>query len=431
LDTPTQAQESIVIRWWHFEETNDPQRRDFWQGIADAYMAQYPHVTIEITYVSQRVLSLVMSVHNPNREGSNNCNACHTTVSSADNPQPQPPHLFQTWGGYTLWEYGDSRLTRSIAPELEANNNEWKDRFAIPSALELYGQNGAYYGVPWSVSVVGIFYNKALFAGAGLDPEEPPTTWTEFLDAVRALKDAGITPIALGQGDVWPGHFWWSYLTLRIGGSDAILKAYTREGSFADEPFVLAGEYLQQLIALEPFPEDFLTLDYAAQETMMGNGEAAMNLMGPWSIAAQAVNSASGEGIGDDLGWFAFPAVEGGAGHPNDVFGGSEGFAVTADAPDETVHFLEFITSVDNQRAAAQIGIVPVVSGTEDVFEDDPVMHSMIEAGSAAPYLQMYYDQFLPVGGVALQAVHRLFTGAGTPTEVAQEIEAAVSREMD
>jgi raffinose/stachyose/melibiose transport system substrate-binding protein len=432
LNFPARAQEPVVIRWWLFEDSNDQQKRDYWQSLAETYMAQNPHVRIETTYISQRIVTLVMSVHNPNVQGSDNCSACHSTVPNSDNPNPEPPHLIQTWGGAVLWDYGADGLLRDIAPELEANDNGWKDLFAA-SALELYGQNGAYYGVPFNLSVIGIFYNRALFAQAGLDPDNPPATWTEFLDAVQTLKDAGITPISLGGRDIWTSQFWWTYLALRMGGRDAFMRAYTREGSFADEPFVQAGEYLQELIALEPFPQDFMTLGYNDQETLMGNGEAAMNLMGTWSIAAQAANSASGEGIGDDLGWFPFPAVEDGAGHPDDVYGGGDGFAVLVDAPDETVDFLKFIASVENQRAAAEVGITPVVLGTEDVYADNPPMLSMFEARNNAPYFQLYYDQFLPtsVGGAVFSAVNNLFTGVGTPEDAAQDIESAASRELD
>ena len=102
-----------------------------------------------------------------------------------------------------LWQYADAGLIRNIAPELEG---EWKDSFSAKAALELYGQDGEYYGVPWTWGAVGILYNKDLFPKAGLDPENPPATWTDFLAAVQTLKDAGITPIAIGEADKWPGH---------------------------------------------------------------------------------------------------------------------------------------------------------------------------------------------------------------------------------
>ena len=68
-----------------------------------------------------------------------------------------------------------------------------------------------------------------------------PRPGTEYLATVETLKAAGITPISLGEGDKWPGHFYWVYLAIRNGGKAAFDAAYSREGSFADPPFVKAG----------------------------------------------------------------------------------------------------------------------------------------------------------------------------------------------
>jgi raffinose/stachyose/melibiose transport system substrate-binding protein len=258
------AQDDVVIQWWHIQ-TGDPGLTN-WQTLADQFSAENPNVTFEITVLENEAFKARL-----------------VTVMQAGDP----PDLFQSWGGGVLRTFADNGLVRNIAPELE----EWKDTIAAQAALDLYGQNGEYYGVPWTWGAVGMFYNKALFEQAGLDPENPPATWTEFLDAVQTLKDAGITPLSLGEGDKWPGHFWWVYLAIRLGGEDAFLAAYSREGSFADEPFVQAGEHLMQLIALEPFPEGYLAMTYGDQETVFGNGEAAMELTSCASSSARTTNA--------------------------------------------------------------------------------------------------------------------------------------------
>lgn len=53
--------------------------------------------------------------------------------------------------------------------------------------------------LPVSFQGMGWYYNKELFKQAGLDPEDPPTGWDDFLDACEQLKQAGITPIASGN----------------------------------------------------------------------------------------------------------------------------------------------------------------------------------------------------------------------------------------
>ena len=56
------------------------------------------------------------------------------------------------------------------------------------------------YGVPFNLGMVGVWYNKSLFEKAGINA--PPSTWSEFLADVEKLKSAGITPIAVGEGQV-------------------------------------------------------------------------------------------------------------------------------------------------------------------------------------------------------------------------------------
>jgi len=405
LSVTAAAQETVTVRWWHIN-TNENEAA-FWQQVADDYMVANPNVTIEITILENEAFKSRL-----------------VTVMQAGDP----PDLFQSWGGGVLWQFADANLVRDISPELEG---EWKDSFSAQAALELYGNDGEYYGVPWNWGAVGFFYNKALFTQAGLDPETPPATWEELLLAIDALKAADITPIALGEQDKWPGHFWWVYLALRLGGGDAFLDAYNRDGSFADAPFVEAGEYLAQLVAAEPFQEGFMANGYGQQAGIMGDGLAAMELMGQWAPGAQAGNSQNG-GIGDDLGWFPFPVIEGGAGNADDVLGGGDGFSVGVNAPDEAVAFLQYITSLEVQTAAAGLWIVPTVDGAEVALEGNEIMQTIIAARNNAPYSQLYYDQFLPpaVGGAVNDNVQALFAGAATPEEVAAAIEDVASFEL-
>ncbi len=405
------AQDAVTIHWWHIS-TGDP-GLSYFQGLADAYTAEHPNVTFDITVLENEAFKAKL-----------------VTVMQAGDP----PDLFQSWGGGKLWAFADAGLLRNIAPEMTANDNEWKDSFSAAAALELYGQNDEYYGAPLSWGAVGMFYNKALFTEAGLDPEKPPTTWTEFLDTVQKLKDAGITPIAIGEKDKWPGHFWYGYLATREGGQDAFLKAYNREGSFTDAPFVKAFADLKQLVDMDAFQEGFLAAAYGDAETVMGNGEAAMELMGQWSPSVQKSNSASGEGIGEDLGFFPFPMIEGGAGNANDVFGGGDGFSLGKNAPDAAVDFLKYLTSVENQVAGADLGVtVPTtVKGTEATYEADPIMSTIVEARNGAPYFQLYYDQFLsaPLAASILDAAEAVFADAATPEEAAQMIEDVAATEL-
>ncbi len=396
--------EPVTIEWWHIQSDPGP-HQDAWQQMADDYMAQHPNVTINITILENEAFKQRLT----------------TVMQSGD-----PPDLFQSWGGGTMNTYADAGLLRDITADLEG---EWGDSFGS-GALGVYSHQGKYYGVPWDMGMVGFWYNTDLFAQAGIDA--PPETWEEFLEDVQTLKDAGITPIALGEQEQWPGHFYWTYLAARIGGQEAFNAAASREGAFTDPTFIQAGEELLRLIALEPFQEGFMGATHNDSEAIIGDGEAAMLLMGQWAPEVMRVNSSSGEGIGDALGYFSFPAVEGGAGARTDAMGGGNGIAVGVNAPDEAVDFLRYLTSLDNQIVLTEMGaIIPVVEGAQEHIED-PNMVKVFEGVNQAEYFQLYYDQYLPpaVGIVINEAVQQLFAGTMTPEQVAQMIDDSYVQEM-
>ena len=62
-----------------------------------------------------------------------------------------------------------------------------------------YSSEGALKALPFSVQGIGWYYNRELFEQAGLDPDQPPSEWEDFLGACEQLKASGITPIASGN----------------------------------------------------------------------------------------------------------------------------------------------------------------------------------------------------------------------------------------
>jgi raffinose/stachyose/melibiose transport system substrate-binding protein len=321
-------------------------------------------------------------------------------------------------------EQVNAGLLKDITPDLEANGGEWGNTLG---ALDAFAVDGKNYGVPWDMGAVTFWYNKDLFAQAGIDT--PPATWEEFLTDVQKLKDAGITPISVGEGDKWPGMHVWSYLVARVGGAEAFSAAAAsgdaRTGKFTDEAFVKAGYELKRLIDMQPFQEGFLGATHDEMQATFGNGKAAMLLGGQWSPSVLAAISADLKGVAN-LGMFNFPAVEGGAGLATDIVGGGNGFAIGKDAEPEAIEFVKYLTSLENQKviAASNTGI-PVAKGAE-VALADPNMVMVSQAVANSTFYQLYFDQVLPaaMGGIINDAVQKLYAGTATPEEVCAEIEA-------
>jgi raffinose/stachyose/melibiose transport system substrate-binding protein len=254
----------------------------------------------------------------------------------------------------------------------------------------------------------------------------PPATWADLLTIVSKIKSAGITPIALGGKEKWPAHFYWSYLVMRIGGLSALQQA-AKDKNFNTPDFVAAGAKLKQLVDLAPFQSGFLGADYSSpdgQAATMGNGGAAMELMGQWAPSVQASASTSKNGLGDKLGFFPFPTVDGGKGKVSEAFGGGNGFAVGKNAPASTVDFLKFLLGAANQRKAAATGaVLPTAKDAADAIAD---ANSKVVAASlaAATGFQLYLDQAYPpaVGQQVNDSVAELIAGSKSPEQIVKDI---------
>ncbi|MFD0855638.1 extracellular solute-binding protein, partial [Actinomadura adrarensis] len=249
-----------TVEWWTIA-TTDPSKTLFPQ-LAQEYMKAHPNVTIKHTALENDAYKNKM-----------------TALIASGNL----PDIFHTWGGGVLKQQIDAGLVKDLTGDISS----WSGNVQ-PLALQPYKFDNKTYGVPYDTGLVGFWYNKALFEQAEI--ESPPTTWSQYLDAIRKLKSANITPIALAGKEKWPGMYYWAYLAMRIGGVDAFKQAEASK-DFNGPVFVQAGQRLKELVDLQPFQQGFLGADYPSptgQAATMGNGKAAMELMGQWAPSVEA-----------------------------------------------------------------------------------------------------------------------------------------------
>ena len=136
---PADSGEPVTIDWWHIQN-NDPGKAD-WQAMADAFTAEHPNVTIDITVMENEAFKA----------------ALQTNLQAGD-----VPDLFQSWGGGALRDQVAAGLVQDIT---EPTSGWIGDLGAAP--VGLYQVDGKQYGVPFDAGIVGFWYNKDLFAQAG------------------------------------------------------------------------------------------------------------------------------------------------------------------------------------------------------------------------------------------------------------------------
>ena len=249
-----------------------------------------------------------------------------------------------------------------------------------------------------------------------------PTTWDELLDVVQQLKDAGITPIAVGAGDKWPAHFYYSYLMVRLGGAD-VMNEIAADGNFNVPEVIDRRRELKRLIDLEPFQPGFLAAAVGRRRRRSRHdghrpgGDGPHGPMGTWARSAARpasprASSSPSNSVGSRSRWSTA------APEPRPTrFGGGDGFAVGKDAPPEAVEFLEFITNVDNAKVWGESG--SGLAGDQGVGGvDHRSEHADGPAGlDQAGFVQLFLDQFFTpdVGAAVNDAVQTLCSPAPPP----------------
>ncbi|MER6127812.1 extracellular solute-binding protein [Streptomyces sp. NPDC001795] len=392
---------TTTIEWWNITTTEPA--KGVWASLARQFEAQNPKVKIKIVSLE---------------------NEAYKSKMTALTASGKLPDIYHTWGGGVLKQQVDAGLVEDLTDSTKA----WSGTL-MSVAKQPYLLDNKVYGIPFDMGMIGFWYNKALFKRAGISA--PPTTWSAYLDAVRKLKSAGITPIGLAGKEKWPGMFYWAYLVMRTAGLDALQKAGDSK-DFTGAGFVEAGQHLKDLVQLEPFQKGFLGAAYSTptgEAAAVGNGKAAMELMGQWAPQTQ---KSAGKGIGSDLGFFPFPAVEGGKGSITEVFGGGGGHGVRKGAPQAAVDFLKFFASATTDRTlVTKTGVIPVVTSAEDSLAD-PNLKAVNQQLKGATGFQLYLDQaYAPaVGQEVNDSVAALIAGSKSPEQVTQSITKAAKEEQ-
>ena len=181
----------------------------------------------------------------------------------------------------------------NFAPAL-AKAKAWSKTF-YPGAFEsLTGAKGQIWGIPEERDVVGIYWNKVLFAKAGL--HSFPKTWAEFLADCAKLKQAGVIPVAM-DGD-WVTQLMWANLIGTQPGGVKFLLSGIKSGNWANSPMIIkATTYLKSLQTSGYVNTDSFTGDYQNAANPFLQEQAAMIANGDWMVAADIKGKAATPGL--------------------------------------------------------------------------------------------------------------------------------------
>lgn len=244
----------------------------------------------------------------------------------------------------------------------------------LPASLDTATYNGQLYGLPFQAEAHALIYNKGAFREAGLDPEKPAQTWTEFVDYAKALtrtNDAGQQVYGYGVsggGADQPGNALFRSLPFMWMNGGGILGPDNKEVTINSPESVEAVKFYVDL---------FTTLKVSPPSTLENDSNALRRLFQVGNIAMIPGATSDIERIRE-----AAPDIELGVGplpHPEGketaVILGGWNFIIPADAPNKeaAIKLAAFMSKAERQ-AVYTTTFPAAMSGLEAERFNDPLM---------------------------------------------------------
>lgn len=241
-------------------------------------------------------------------------------------------------------EYSDSGVLMDLSDFLSENSDI---QTALGGMENAFQDDNGQYGLPYQCNVQGIFYNKDLFDKAGVEYPTNDTTYEEFIEMIKKLKESGVTPLSIGSKNSAYAMWEFNETLARYGWAENIDSILSGEKKFNNEDLNACFEKLKGIADAGAFPENMATIEYFDAKQLFNEGKAAMFGTGQWDCAE------FDENIGEKVGFWWGP---------------------------------KFTDTNYNQDIAMKVPSAPIVVNAE-VADDDAVKEAVYE------FLKFYYGE--------------------------------------
>jgi multiple sugar transport system substrate-binding protein len=279
-----------------------------------------------------------------------------------------------------------------------------RDKFIASSMASTGAEGQPPSSVPLYGLAYGLFYNKKIFADAGL---QPPQTWPQLLDVARKLtdKNKGQYGLAIeGSSYTEAAHFAFMF------GQQQGAQLFNGDKPQFDSPQMVAAvkQYVDLIASGLVNPNDAGNVNDVDMDAEFSSGKAAMIMQ-----QNNATATLKSQGMDESqYGVVPIPAIDplpaGGKPIATHVAGINIAAFANSKNPDGALQFINFMTSVDEQKVLnAKFGSLPVVT---DAYQDPQFSTPLIStlqkvlADRAAPMPQIAQEsQFETLIGNAVK----------------------------
>ncbi|GAA4896056.1 sugar ABC transporter substrate-binding protein [Tessaracoccus lubricantis] len=331
--TPTSSEgtsqegQTVTLDWDFWNQGDDGNK--MWQGLAEDVTTEHSNITVKLT--SPPFADYFTKLQS---QLASNSAPCIVSMQSLRLPA----------FAEALEPLDELMAAEGFDPQ------EWN-----PAALKALQLDGKQYAIPYGISTMALFYNKDLFAAAGVEEPQPGWSVEDFEAAAKAITEKTGKP-AFGQS--FSDLHMFSQLLAYNGarpvsddgkldlGNDAMREAFTWYTGLATE----------QGVALVPASSS--DVPWGEQQFVAGN--AAMAVDGTWNLASDAKEATFPVGV------TTLPLGDGGV----SSFSANSGFGIAKSCENkkEAAQAIAIITGADAQEKTATSGTMPGRVASADLF---------------------------------------------------------------
>lgn len=248
------------------------------------------------------------------------------------------------------------------------------------------------YGLPFAGNASGYIYNKTLWRKAGVDPDNPPTTWSDFIAMLKKFRAAGINPIQGSVADSWTTQA----PLASLAGTLVPESKYTdlKKGTTTFKK--LWTGVAQKEVELFKYSDSDLGVTYQQGTQNFAKGEAAIIPLGTYAIPQiTSINADM------DLGFAQMPATDNA---DEQILTAGDDVMLTMGAdtkhPKEAMKFIKFLMQKKqlDVYADAQSAITPL---KKTYFGNDALetVRPFFEDNKVADFCDHYIPSSINIGG--------------------------------
>lgn len=185
----------------------------------------------------------------------------------------------------------NSDITSGYLKPLDAYLAKWPDwnRFIDTAKAAAKAEDGKTYGVPDGTDTRGLWFDKGIFAKAGLPADWQPKTWDEVLDAARTIKRRvpDVTPLNVYTGKpAGEAATMQGFEMLLYGTEDRLYDDSAKKWIAGSQGFEDALSFVETVYREKLGPDVSTALDPNIQTIVRGDllpkGKLGIDLDGSW-----------------------------------------------------------------------------------------------------------------------------------------------------